>query len=188
MVQISTQTAIVTLLGIASGVQGCAAPKANQPSIDLVAEFEGFNPNVYKDPVGKDTVGYGHLCQQAGCAEVKYPIPLSVEDGKKLLSDDLAVAETCITMSTAQPVTLNANQYGALVSWAFNIGCPQARSSDLIQGLNAGRAPGDIVPIELPKWNKAGGRVLPGLVRRRKAELDLFNTATGDGALPAPGC
>lgn len=93
-----------------------------------------------------------------------------------------------MTMATGQNVILNANQYGALVSWAFNVGCGNVRSSDLLTGLNRGDAPDDIVSKELPLWNKGGGQVLPGLVRRRAAELALFRTATGDGALPAPGC
>lgn len=93
-----------------------------------------------------------------------------------------------MTMATGQNVRLNANQYGALVSWAFNVGCGNVRSSDLIKGLNRGDAPDDIVSAELPLWNRGNGEVLPGLVRRRAAELALFRTATGDGALPAPGC
>lgn len=91
-------------------------------------------------------------------------------------------------MSTGQNVHLNANQYGALVSWAFNVGCGNVKSSDLLKGLNRGDDPNAIASSELPQWNKAGGKILQGLVRRRAAELALFKTATGDGALPAPGC
>jgi GH24 family phage-related lysozyme (muramidase) len=91
-------------------------------------------------------------------------------------------------MATGQNVRLNANQYGALVSWAFNVGCGNVRSSDLIKGLNRGDDNDAIVSQELPLWNKSGGQVLPGLVRRRAAELALFRTGTADGALPAPGC
>lgn len=95
------------------------------------------------------------------------------------------VAQDCITTDTAQPVTLNANQYGALVSWAFNVGCGNAASSTLIQRLNNGEDPSAVATNELPQWNKSGGEVLPGLVRRRKAEVDLFNTPSSDPALPA---
>jgi GH24 family phage-related lysozyme (muramidase) len=95
--------------------------------------------------------------------------------------------QNCITTQTAEPVTLNANQYGALVSWAFNVGCGNAGSSSLIARLNNGEDPSTVIGEELPLWNKSGGQVLLGLVRRRGAEVDLANTPTSDPALPA-GC
>ena len=96
----------------------------------------------------------------------------------------IKVAQNCIYLATANPVTLNANQYGALVSWAFNVGCGNARSSSLIARLNKGEAPGPVISQELPLWNHGGGVVLPGLTRRRKAEVDLANTPTNVPALP----
>jgi GH24 family phage-related lysozyme (muramidase) len=80
---------------------------------------------------------------------------------------------------------LNANQYGALVSWAFNVGGGNVQSSTLLRRLNAGEAPNTVIAQELPKWNQAGGQVLPGLVRRRAAEVSLAQTGTSVGALPA---
>ncbi|KAF3912628.1 Lysozyme [Dactylellina cionopaga] len=186
--------AILALLALANIVQGapilkaraCIAPAVNQVTIDLVAEFEGFRANIYTDPAGLPTVGYGHLCQQSGCSEVPFPIPLSEGDGKRLLAQDLGAAQDCITLGTADPVTLNLNQYGALVSWAFNVGCGAARSSTLIERLNAGQNPGPVISSELPLWVNGGGVQLPGLVRRRAVEVDLANTPTSDPALPAP--
>lgn len=86
---------------------------------------------------------------------------------------------------TANPVTLNANQYGALVSWAFNVGCGAAKSSTLIKDLNAGKNARTVIDTELPKWNKGNGKPIAGLTRRRKAEVDLSHVATSQGALPA---
>jgi lysozyme len=82
-------------------------------------------------------------------------------------------------------VVLNANQYGALVSWTFNVGPANVESSTLLRRLNAGETPNTVIAEELPKWNKAGGQVLAGLVRRRAAEVSLAQTSTGAGALPA---
>lgn len=82
---------------------------------------------------------------------------------------------------------LNANQYGALVSWTFNVGGANVQSSTLLKRLNAGESPNTVIGEELPKWNKAGGDVLPGLVRRRAAEVTLAKTGTNAGALPACG-
>ena len=95
------------------------------------------------------------------------------------------IAQNCITLQTASSVTLNANQYGALVSWAFNVGCGNSESSSLISRLNAGEDPNTVAAEELPKWKFSGGVELPGLVRRRAAEVDLHRTATSDPALPA---
>lgn len=85
---------------------------------------------------------------------------------------------------TNDKVTLNLNQYGALVSWAFNEGCGAAKSSTLIKRLNNGESPKTVLPQELPKWVYGNGAVLPGLVRRRKAEVALSEEATTAKALP----
>jgi lysozyme len=87
-------------------------------------------------------------------------------------------------MQTADPVVLNANQYGALVSWAFNVGCGASGSSTLMKRLNAGENPNTVAEEELPKWNKGGGQVLPGLTRRRAAEVKLHKTPSAMAALP----
>jgi lysozyme len=92
-----------------------------------------------------------------------------------------------ITLRTSSAVVLNANQYGALVSWTFNVGPSNVESSTLLRRLNAGEAPNTVLAEELPKWNKAGGETLAGLTRRRAAEVALARTATSVGALPACG-
>lgn len=84
-------------------------------------------------------------------------------------------------------MVLNANMYGALVSWAFNVGNGNVKSSTLIKRLNAGEKELTVIEQELPKWNKAGGQTLPGLTRRRAAEVSLAKKATSTGALPV-GC
>ncbi|KAI0402047.1 lysozyme [Xylaria palmicola] len=184
MVRLAVTSATLLAATIASA---CTGPAVNQATIDLISEFEGFSADVYDDPTGNPTVGYGHLCQQSGCSEVPYSIPLSEADGKKLLADDVIPPQDCITTQTAAGVTLDANQYGALVSWAYNVGCGNAGSSSLIARLNDGEDPQTVIAAELPLWNKSGGQVLPGLTRRRAAEVDLASSATSDPALPA-GC
>ncbi|QDS76536.1 hypothetical protein FKW77_006119 [Venturia effusa] len=168
-----------------SGGASCGTPTVNAATLTLIKEFEGFSPRPYKDPDGHPTIGVGHLCSSASCSEIPYSIPLSVSDGEKLLQSDLKVARTCITKDVH--VKLNANQFGALVSWAFNVGCGGAGSSTLVKRLNAGENPNTVAGEELPKWNKGDGGVLPGLTRRRKAEVDLFKTGGSGPALP-PSC
>lgn len=97
----------------------------------------------------------------------------------------MQTAQDCITNDTGEGVTLSANQYGALVSWAFNIGCGNSGSSTLIERLNAGEDPNTVAGEELPQWDMGGGEVIPGLERRRAAEVDLFMMPTDEPALPA---
>lgn len=95
--------------------------------------------------------------------------------------------QQCITLATGASVELNDNQYGALVSWTYNVGCGAMQGSSLLQRLNAGENPNTVASAELPLWNKGGGNVLPGLTRRRAAEVELHNTASDVEALPV-GC
>jgi lysozyme len=81
-------------------------------------------------------------------------------------------------------VALNANEYGAVVSWAFNVGCNAAQGSQLIKRLNAGQNPDNVLPEELIKWINDNNGPLEGLRRRRKAEIALSQKATGEEALP----
>jgi lysozyme len=158
----------------------------NAATISLIKEFEGFVASPEPDPIGLPTVGYGHLCQTTGCAEVPYPFPLTTTTASALLASDLRTYQNCIARDIADSVRLNANQYGALVSWAFNVGCGNSGSSTLVSRLNNGENPNTVAEEELPKWNKAGGQVLPGLVRRRAAEVTLFKTASSVIAHPPP--
>ncbi|KAF4966414.1 hypothetical protein FSARC_5889 [Fusarium sarcochroum] len=162
----------------------CKAPKSNRATVNLIASFEGFRPDVYNDPVGNPTVGYGHLCDKPQCSEVEYAIPLSVSNGKTLLADDMKEFEVCITAILNSKAILNRNQYGALISWAFNMGCGNAGSSTLVKRLNNGESVNLVIPQKLPQWVYASGQKLPGLVRRRNAEIALAQKATRRRALP----
>lgn len=90
-----------------------------------------------------------------------------------------------MTNALADSVTLNDNQYGALVSWTFNVGAGGMQSSSLVKRMNNGEDVDTVAEQELPKWVHAGGKVSQGLVNRRKAELKLFGTASKGKGLPA---
>ncbi|GAA3304125.1 hypothetical protein GCM10020218_103070 [Dactylosporangium vinaceum] len=94
--------------------------------------------------------------------------------------------QDAVTNALADPVTLNDNQYGALVSWTYNIGNGNMQSSDLVSRMNAGEDPVAVANNELPQWIHSNGQVMDGLVRRRKEEVNLFNAPSNVGALPAP--
>lgn len=124
--------------GSPGGGSSCGPPDINAATVNLIKEFEGFEPYPKPDPVGLPTVGYGHLCKTKGCKEVPYSFPLTRTTAAKLLNDDAKSFKSCVSSAINDSVKLNDNQYGALVSWAFNVGCGNVRSSSLVRRLNRG--------------------------------------------------
>ena len=157
--------------------------RINAAGLSLVKEFEGFEPSWYKDPVGIRTIGYGHT-DAAG--DPKYAatksLVLSEAKATEILRNDLQKYADAV--SKAVTVPLNDNQFDALVSWCYNVGPGAMAGSTLVRKLNAGDYAA--VPFELSKWNKAGGKVLPGLTRRRAAEGSLFTRKASPAPAPVP--
>ena len=133
----------------------------------MVQEFEGLATEPYEDVVGKWTVGYGHLLR-SGEPRCK----ITEADAVRLLCNDMRDAEACVEGAVDVPLT--QNQADALYSFVFNLGCARLLSSTLLKKLNAKDYAG--AAAEFPKWCRAGGRDVPGLLRRRLAEQLLFNT------------
>lgn len=158
-----------------------AAPAArsvlrmSQAGLDLVKAFENCMAAIksrpgyfrsYLDPVGVRTIGYGHT---------NHHLPRF--DGNSVWSQaecDAALAGDMVTferwVQERAKVPLAQHEFDALVSWSFNTGGPS--TATLWRKLNAGNKAA--VPAELAKWNRAGGKVLAGLTRRRKAEGLMF--------------
>lgn len=153
--------------------------------IALIKRFEGFREEAYRDPAGVWTIGYGHT-GRAAPPPVEPGMKITPEEGEAILRADLDYF-----VARAGPLIereLTANQFSALISFAFNVGTGNFRRSSVLAAVNEGRL--DEVPGRLALWNKAGGRVLKGLVRRRMAEGDLFMTPDEAGAdtdAAAPG-
>jgi len=167
--------------------RACPPPASvNAATIALIKQAEGFVASPAPDPIGLPTVGFGHLCQTTNCAEVPFAFPLTQAEATTLLNSDLKTPIACINNDVSASIRLNDNQFGALVSWAFNEGCGNAGSSTLISRLNQGQDPDTVAAQELPKWDLAGGQVLPGLVTRRAAEVKLFQTASS--VIVHPSC
>lgn len=130
----------------------------------LIRRFEGLELHAYRDPVGVLTIGYGHT------TNVRPGQVITESEAEELLRYDLSWVEDAINKSVT--VDLNQNQFDALASWVYNLGETNLRNSTMLKKLNAGDYEG--AADEMLRWNKAGGKVLRGLVRRRKAERDLF--------------
>lgn len=142
----------------------------NPATIKLIKEFEGEKLKAYLDPIGLLTVGVGHLVKKGEPYRLGQVI--SAAESERLLRDDLLEAETAVMKLVK--VKLNDNQWGALVSFVFNLGAGNFQKSTLLKKVNARDYAG--AAKEFERWNKAGGKVLAGLTRRRKAERDLFLT------------
>ncbi|CAJ0916233.1 9141_t:CDS:2 [Entrophospora sp. SA101] len=124
--------------------------------------------NFYNDPVGIKTIGYGHACHVNNVDDIKPPI--TIAQGEALLRKDLVTFEKGISSLTN--VSLTSNQFSALVSFAFNLGCNTYKKSTLRKKINEGDIEG--ASLEFGKYIYGGGKILPGLVRRREAERALF--------------
>lgn len=139
--------------------------KISQKGIDLIKSFEGLELKAYKDSVGVTTIGYGSTG-----SHVSIGMTITKEQSEQLLKKDLERFEKGV--SDLVKVPLNQNQFDALVSFAFNLGLGNLKSSTLLKKLNASDYIG--ASKEFERWNRAGGKVLNGLTRRRIAERDLF--------------
>lgn len=128
--------------------------------------YEGSQPVVYLDPVGIPTACVGHT-KNVTTADVGKDLSHLCA---QLLAEDTRDAQASVRQSVDVPIT--QAQYDALVSFTFNVGGANLRSSTLLRKLNAGDCHG--AAAEFPRWNRARGRVLPGLIKRRAAERGMF--------------
>jgi GH24 family phage-related lysozyme (muramidase) len=139
--------------------------RTNQNGLLLIKSFEGLRLKAYRDAVGIWTIGYGTT------RGVQPDMSISEIEAERFLQEDLTRFEEAICEAVTVPI--NDNQFSALASFTYNVGPGALRSSTLLKMLNA-RDDMRRVADEFPRWNKAGGRVLEGLTRRRNAERSLF--------------
>lgn len=141
--------------------------KISDAGLDLIRGFEGCRLEAYPDPgTGGEpwTIGVGHT------GGVRPGQTITQDEADALLRSDLERFEKCVDGCVRGAIT--QQQFDALVSFAFNLGCNALRGSTLLHKLNQGDDAG--AGQEFLKWDKAGGRVMAGLTRRRQAEMDLF--------------
>ncbi len=148
---------------------GCR--QINQTGVHLIEEFEGLSKKLadgriaaYLDCVGVPTIGYGHT------KNVHPGLIITQEQAEEFLHQDLRVAEAGVQHLVK--VSLNDNQFAALVSFTFNLGTGALAQSTLLHDLNAGNY--SAAADQFLRWNHAGGQVVAGLTRRRQAERKLF--------------
>lgn len=141
-----------------------------QNGLELIASAEGFRGVAYYDANGKKwTIGYGHT------ATAKEGMKITKEEGLELLRRDIAAKEDCIERNFLKKnVILTQNQFDALVSMAYNLGCGGFLKTDVAKYLQKSPPDYKAAADSIVKYNKSGGKVLAGLTKRRTAEQELF--------------
>lgn len=158
--------------------------KLSTRGIEMLSKLEGVELQAYRDVVGLLTIGVGHLITntekrtgriQIGSQSVEYTRGLTLAQAHILLAQDVAEFEDALNDHLQiHHVSLLQHQFDALIMWMFNIGIGAATRSTLFKRIAANFLSG--VPAEFAKWNKAGGKVIQGLVNRRQHEAHLFRT------------
>lgn len=132
--------------------------------IALIKRFEGCKLDAYLDSVGVPTIGYGHI------KNVMMGDRITLEEAEYLLQED--VKDKAAGILPLLLVEVTQGMFDALVSFAFNLGVRALKTSTLLRKVNDGDKIG--ASEEFGRWVHAGGQVLPGLVKRRRAESELF--------------
>ncbi len=146
------------------------------PAVEEIARSEGCRLKAYRCPAGQWTIGWGHA------DGVRPGDTVTQAQADDMLRTDLMLfAESVRGSLTRDP---SDNEFGAMVSLAYNVGREGFRKSTVLRKHNAGDTQAAAAAFAL--WNKAGGRVLPGLVARRAREAAMYLTPDDDGALPMP--
>lgn len=138
--------------------------RTSDDAIERIKEFEGLRLDAYRCAAGVLTIGYGHT------RGVRPGQTISRAQADTLLHGDLLPFERYVD---GLALHLTQGQFDALVSFAFNLGANALGRSTLLQKIRAG-ASTDVIQAEFRKWVYAGGRKLPGLVRRREWEAQKW--------------
>ena len=133
--------------------------------IALTKGFEGLRLTAYRDCGGVLTIGYGHTGP-----DVIEGVTIDEAQAETLLRTDVQVAVECVNRAVTAAIT--QNQFDALVDFCFNVGCGALMNSTLLRNVNAADFAGAAAQFAL--WVHAGGEVVPGLVRRRELEAQMF--------------
>lgn len=138
--------------------------RTSHTGIALIKSFESLRLEAYRCPAGVWTIGYGHT------AGVRRGDVIDEQRAEYLLAEDLKKFEDVVNRECPH---VNQNQFDALVSFTFNVGSGNFQKSTLLKCVKAN--PDNVnIRYEFSRWNKSKGMVLAGLIRRRKAEADLY--------------
>jgi lysozyme len=149
--------------------------KPSKQCYELIMHFEGLRLEAYYDSVNVVTIGIGTTRYEDG-SKVKITDRITKERALQLLEHD--ITKFAQAVNRLVKVNIHQHHFDALVSFVYNVGIGNLENSTLLKKLNKGDFTG--AAAEFPKWNKAGGKVLAGLTRRREAEKVLFEIGVLD--------
>lgn len=145
--------------------------KLGSKGLELIKSFEGFYSKPYLDPIGIPTIGYGATYYPNKKKVTMKDKPLTEKEASELLKEMMTTYENDVKRLVKRE--LNQNQFDALVSFTYNLGATNLGKSTLLKKVN--KNPNDTtIANEFLKWNRAGGKVLNGLTKRRKDEASLY--------------
>jgi lysozyme len=145
---------------------------ASMNCINMIKQFEGFSAKPYLCPAQVWTIGYGSTRYENGMHVRPTDKPITEERAIAILKETLKTYEAAVTRYVIVPI--NQNQFDALVDFAYNLGNSALLNSTLLKYINQGKHLD--ASKEFGKWVYAGGKKLPGLIKRREAERLLFAT------------
>ena len=143
---------------------GANKMQISEEGLSLIKKYEGCELKAYRCPANVLTIGYGHI------KDVKEGDQITKEEANYMLQEEMIEYEGYV--NDMVDVELNQSQYDSLCAWVYNLGPTNFQSSTLLKVLNEGKY--NEIPQQIKRWNKAGGEVLNGLIRRRLAEALLF--------------
>lgn len=146
--------------------------KTSKKGLDLIKKYEGFFSKPYRDPIGIPTIGYGVIKYPNGKRVTMNDAPMTEKQASDMLLDLLN--KTYVPeLTRLLKSNINQNQFDALASFIYNLGGANLSKSTLLRKVNAN--PNDpSIANEFLRWNKAGGKVLNGLTKRRQSESSLY--------------
>lgn len=146
--------------------------KTSAKGLKLIQEFEGFRTKPYLCSAGVPTIGWGSTRYEDGTAVKLSDKAITKERADQMLYNDLKSFERTVNSSVKVPIT--QNQFDALVCFTYNVGSNAFKTSTMLKLINAKKY--KEAALQFARWNKAGGKEVAGLTRRRLAESTLFNS------------
>ena len=146
-------------------------PSAAKLAAKVIKEFEGFEAKPYLCPANIPTIGYGNTMYPNGERVTMDDPEITEEQATEMLMDTIKSVEKQV--KNILEVKLKAHQLAALISFTYNVGIGNLSKSTLLAWVNS-NPDFNRIPEQFRRWNKGGGRVLKGLVRRREAEVALW--------------
>jgi lysozyme len=141
-------------------------------NLSIIKKYEGLKLNAYICPAGVPTIGFGSTFYPDG-RRVKLGDKITITEAESILLHDIKRFEK--EVRTGVKIEITNNQLSALISFVYNVGASAFRKSTLLRKVNAN--PTDLtIHNEFMRWTRAGGKVLPGLVKRRAEESKLYFT------------